>query len=75
MAPRKPKFVGDAVIRGRLDGNVLGSARIEQMGGKFIAHIDASGMTAEDLRRGFSLGEVVPPEEEGDQSSCPAGET
>lgn len=66
MAPKKPKFVAEVPITGHLeeDGKVVGIAKIEQMpGGNLIAHIDASGMSAETFRRGFSLGSFTVPEE------------
>jgi hypothetical protein len=63
---RKPKFVAEVALTGHLedDGKIVGSARIEQMpGGNLIAHVDASGMSAETLRRGFSLGSFTVPED------------
>ena len=70
LARRKPKFVAEVPLINRLDGHpeqgeVIGTAKIEQLpGGNCVAHIDASGMTPEMLRRGFSLGDFdVPPDE------------
>jgi hypothetical protein len=66
---RKPKFVAEVPLTGHLeeDGKIVGSAKIEQLpGGNFIAHVDASGMTAETLRRGFSLGKFSIIEEKDD---------
>jgi hypothetical protein len=61
MTPRKPKFVAEVTVTAgpiRDTGEVIGTAKIEKMsGGVFIAHIDASNMSAEMLRRGFTLGE------------------
>lgn len=70
MAPKKPKFVAEVPLVNRLDGHpeegeVVGMARIEQLpGGNCIAHIDASGMTADTLRRGFSIGDFSIAEED-----------
>lgn len=72
MAPKKPKFIAEVPLINRLDGSpeegmVVGTARIEQLpGGAIIAHIDASGMTADMLRRGFSIGDFSIPEEDDD---------
>jgi len=66
LAPRKPKFVAEAPVTSRLDDNktVVGIAKIEQLpGGSLIAHIDASGLSAEQLRRGLSVGSFTVPEE------------
>lgn len=70
MAPRKPIFVGQASIRGRGgsgEGVIVGTAKIEKLSsGALIAHVDASGMSAEFLRRGFSLEPVTESEKETD---------
>ncbi|QEQ93930.1 hypothetical protein SEA_KARDASHIAN_65 [Streptomyces phage Kardashian] len=66
MAPKKPEFIGDVPVtgHGEFEGEVVGSAKIEKMpGGSLIAHIDASGMSADILRRGFTLGSIIVSEE------------
>jgi hypothetical protein len=65
LARRKPKFVAEVPVTVNFDDKVIGTAKIEQLpGGNCVAHIDASGMTPEMLRRGFSLGSFVEPETE-----------
>lgn len=70
LARRKPKFVAEVPVINRIDGSseegkVIGTAKIEQLpGGNCVAHIDASGMTPEMLRRGFSLGDFDEPQDE-----------
>jgi hypothetical protein len=70
LVPKKPKFVAEVPLANRLDGSpeagqVVGTAKIEQLpGGDCVIHIDAEGMTAEMLRRGFSVGEFSIPDEE-----------
>ena len=67
LARRKPKFVAEVPLINRLDGHpeqgeVIGTAKIEQLpGGNCVAHIDAPGMTADRLRRGFTLGSFFSP--------------
>jgi hypothetical protein len=66
MAPKKPKFVTEVPITSHPQdgGEIVGTAKIEQLPGKaYIAHIDASGMSADILRRGFSLGSFTIVEE------------
>lgn len=66
MTLKKTNFVAEVVLTGHHEegDKVVGSAKIEQLpGGHFIAHINASGMTAETLRRGFSLGPFTVAEE------------
>ena len=64
MAPKEPKFIANVSVTSHADEKVIGTAKIEQLpGGACIAHIDASEMTAEQLRRGFSLGSFKVPEE------------
>lgn len=66
MTPRKPKFVAVVAVTDSPKGEVIGTAKIEEMpGGKEIIHIDASTMPADTLIRGFSLGEIQG-REEGD---------
>lgn len=61
MAPRKPKIVGEVPVKNRLEGSaeegqVVGTAQVEELSGKLIFHIDMTGKTADILRRGFSMG-------------------
>lgn len=62
LLPKEANFVGEVPVVNRLEGSeeegrVIGTARIERLdGGNLIAHVDASGMTGEILRRGFSIG-------------------
>jgi hypothetical protein len=61
MAPKKPKFIGEIPVYNRIEGSpaegeLVGSAQIEDLSGRPIIHIDGSTMTGEMLRRGFSLG-------------------
>lgn len=69
MAPKPIKFVAEVpLISHPVDGSaVIGSAKIETLHGTLIAHIDASEMTAEHFRRGFSLGSFAVSEEPGVQ--------
>lgn len=73
MAPRKPKFVAQVPVREHGEsgeGVIVGTAKIEKLSsGALIAHIDASKMSADFLRRGFSLDpmpEIAEPEKETD---------
>lgn len=63
---KPPKFVARTSLlgHGTEDGEIVGTARVEQLHGKLIFHVDASNMSAETLRRGFSVGEFSIPEEE-----------
>lgn len=62
MAPKKPKFVGEAPVVNRLDGHpeegeVVGTAKLEKLpGGNIVVHVDGNTITGEMLRRGFSFG-------------------
>lgn len=64
MSLRKAKWVGEVPLIIRIEGSegegrVIGTARMERLpDGNIVAHIDAGGMTAEMLRRGFSIGEL-----------------
>jgi hypothetical protein len=67
VTPKKPKFVAEVSITGHHEdeGRIVGRAKIEQLpGGNCVVHIDASEMTAETLRRGFSIGSFSVPDEE-----------
>lgn len=65
LAPKKPKFVAEVPFTVNPGSEVVGTAKIEQLpGGNCIAHIDATGLTPEMLRRGFSLGDFDAPEED-----------
>lgn len=61
MTPKQPKFIGEVPFRNRLDGHpeegeIVGTAQVEDLSGRVIVHIDGSTITGETLRRGFSLG-------------------
>jgi hypothetical protein len=61
MTPKKPKFIGEIPVRNRIEGSpaegeLIGSAQVEELSGRVIVHVDGSTMTGEMLRRGFSLG-------------------
>lgn len=75
MAPKKPKFVGEVPVINRLgggeEGQVVGTARIEDLHGTQIVHIDMAGKSADILRRGFSLGEFTESEGESEDDERP----
>lgn len=61
MPPKEPEFIGEAPFLNRLPGGlgeVIGNARIENLHGKLIAHIDMAGKSVDILRQGFSFGEI-----------------
>lgn len=70
MAPKKPKFVGVVPLVNPVghpeEGETIGTATLENLGGKVIVHVDGNTITGETLRRGFSFGSftIVEDEEE-----------
>lgn len=61
MTPKPPKIVGEVPVMNRIEGSdeegeVVGTAQVELLGGKLIFHMDMGGQTADILRRGFSMG-------------------
>lgn len=71
--PRKPKFVAKAAVRSRSEdgeGEIVGTAQIEKLSsGTLVVHLDASGMSPDILRRGFSLDAFSVPEEKDEKDS------
>lgn len=68
---KNANFIGQVPVINRLpggEGESIGEARVEKLkSGALVFHINLSGKGLEDLRRGFSLGDLSIAEEEKDE--------